>query len=175
MHLDIEADETNIVMTNENNECAICLEQFEVGQKLSCSQMRICNHVYHEQCLYTWLMKNDCCPCCRVNFIDDKTILECDSDDESVTECCEMDESDQDSSSIQSEHEPSILVDSENADAPPSCMQDDRIEEEDHDLELGEFHQEQSPGGRKKRPTRRKGLNYLEVNADDENAGNNYL
>lgn len=161
----MKRDEKKILITDENNECAICLEKFEVGHKLSWSRTKNC-HIYHEQCLFTWLMKNDCCPCCRVIFIDDKTLLDSDPDEVMVIEACDLDESGQESS-IKNECTPTMLVDAGNSDDTrigenvSSMMGEDDIE-----LELGEFRQEPSSSGRQKRP-KIKGLNYLEVNADE--------
>lgn len=59
--------------------CSICLESFEVGQKLSWAQNRRCNHIFHNECLIPWLMKHDECPYCRTvvldNLCDDTEIV----------------------------------------------------------------------------------------------------
>ena len=76
--------EANIILRNEEKdiECPICLETFEEGQDLSRSQERKCQHTFHAECLNLWLMKHDGCPCCRVTFIDELTLLE----DEGIVE-----------------------------------------------------------------------------------------
>ena len=66
---------------DDSNECPICLEKFEVGQDLSWSQARKCQHTFHAECLIPWLMKHDDCPCCRATFIDEATLLEDEIDD----------------------------------------------------------------------------------------------
>ena len=63
-------------MSEDNNECPICLEVFEEGEVLSRSQKRKCHHRFHAEYLEPWLMKHDDCPCCRLVFIDESTLLE---------------------------------------------------------------------------------------------------
>jgi len=56
----------------ENNttlECSICLEELEPGEKLSWSRSLKCEHVFHEECLMSWLMAHDECPYCRTEMI----------------------------------------------------------------------------------------------------------
>ncbi|XP_062088729.1 putative RING-H2 finger protein ATL19 [Humulus lupulus] len=48
---------------NDNNECAICLEDFEKGD--SCQVFPVCNHIFHSICIGNWLRKNPTCPLCR--------------------------------------------------------------------------------------------------------------
>ena len=69
-------DHSAIIMRENNNECPICLEVFDEGQNLSMSKDKICHHVFHSECLELWLRKHDDCPCCRVIFIDESTLLE---------------------------------------------------------------------------------------------------
>jgi len=48
----------------DNNEvCAICLSDFEQNELLI--KLTVCNHMFHEACLITWLTKNIFCPYCR--------------------------------------------------------------------------------------------------------------
>lgn len=46
----------------ENIECTICMEEYEVGQKLT---VLSCMHFYHEDCIKTWYNDNNECPQCR--------------------------------------------------------------------------------------------------------------
>lgn len=41
-------------------DCSICLEQID-----HLSSITICNHIYHNRCIYKWLILNDSCPVCR--------------------------------------------------------------------------------------------------------------
>jgi len=43
--------------------CAICLDPFLEGEAIT-SQSR-CTHVFHKNCLLSWLDQHDVCPCCR--------------------------------------------------------------------------------------------------------------
>jgi hypothetical protein len=47
-------------------ECSICMEGFEVGDKVSFSPAEGCHHVFHHDCLRQWLLRKADCPCCRV-------------------------------------------------------------------------------------------------------------
>ncbi|CAN6330528.1 unnamed protein product [Urochloa humidicola] len=42
--------------------CAICIEDFEVGDDLT---VMPCSHVFHEGCIAKWLARCRLCPCCR--------------------------------------------------------------------------------------------------------------
>ena len=52
-------------LASENVECSICLEHYEVGQKLS---ILSCMHFYHEDCLNIWNKDHTECPQCRKNI-----------------------------------------------------------------------------------------------------------
>ncbi|CAM0148122.1 unnamed protein product [Urochloa decumbens] len=42
--------------------CAICIEDFEVGDELS---VMPCAHGFHKGCIAKWLERSRLCPCCR--------------------------------------------------------------------------------------------------------------
>ncbi|KAK9164118.1 hypothetical protein Syun_005020 [Stephania yunnanensis] len=46
-----------------NVECAICLEEFIAGN--SCMVLEPCNHMFHEDCISSWLVAEPTCPVCR--------------------------------------------------------------------------------------------------------------
>ena len=46
------------------NECSICLEDFDVGQKIS--ELPCC-HLFHKGCVEQWMQNNHNCPLCRLS------------------------------------------------------------------------------------------------------------
>lgn len=56
---DYKADEKG----NSSVECVVCLENFKGGEK--CRMLPICNHIFHVQCIDSWLLKTAACPICR--------------------------------------------------------------------------------------------------------------
>jgi len=44
-------------------DCAICLENFTIGDK--CRLLPICKHSFHAHCVDQWLLKHAICPICR--------------------------------------------------------------------------------------------------------------
>ena len=46
------------------NECSICLDNFDVGQKIS---ELSCHHLFHKECLEQWMQDNHNCPLCRLS------------------------------------------------------------------------------------------------------------
>ncbi len=52
-------------LASENIDCSICLESYEVGQKLA---VLSCMHFYHDHCLRTWNKDHGECPQCRENI-----------------------------------------------------------------------------------------------------------
>ena len=49
-----------------DDSCMICLEDLDGTKK--CRQL-YCNHVYHSDCLYSWLKERPTCPLCNKNLI----------------------------------------------------------------------------------------------------------
>lgn len=47
-----------------HNGCSICIEQ--VNDKEIVKRLPKCGHMYHAECIDTWLDKNNMCPVCRV-------------------------------------------------------------------------------------------------------------
>ncbi|KAI4380490.1 hypothetical protein MLD38_006675 [Melastoma candidum] len=52
--------------STDQDECAVCLEGFRVGENLM--NLR-CAHRFHTRCLVPWLESNTRCPCCRTDVI----------------------------------------------------------------------------------------------------------
>jgi len=50
--------------------CAICLEEYQKGDRISRSFNRRCKHIFHHGCILDWLMTDQTCPCCRQNFLE---------------------------------------------------------------------------------------------------------
>lgn len=49
--------------------CSICLENYKGSDKIvefSCK-----NHIFHKECLKGWIRKNDLCPLCKYNMMQD--------------------------------------------------------------------------------------------------------
>ena len=57
----VEINENNI-NDYKNMTCNICLENFDIGNILRILE---CKHEFHENCIITWLKKNNTCPVCR--------------------------------------------------------------------------------------------------------------
>lgn len=64
-----------------SNECSICMLEYDTGDVVVCSPNPNCSHVFHQECILTWLShsnvksgeSNRSCPSCRCNFwgVDD--------------------------------------------------------------------------------------------------------
>ncbi|KAK2450610.1 RING/U-box superfamily protein [Trifolium repens] len=51
---------------SEQDDCAVCLESFKIGEKLIPLP---CAHKFHSTCLKPWLENNSHCPCCRTTIL----------------------------------------------------------------------------------------------------------
>lgn len=54
---------------NENWECVICIEPFQVGEEVCWSRNPECDHAFHTKCLKPWLSEHVECPCCRKHYL----------------------------------------------------------------------------------------------------------
>ena len=59
--------DANAGAETDDDRCAICLEKYIPGDKLAFS--RQCCHMFHKQCITEWLLRQDCCPYCRLQFL----------------------------------------------------------------------------------------------------------
>ena len=50
---------------NNNNKCIICLSEFEIGDQVSALP---CAHVFHTECIASWLKKHCQCPVCKFDI-----------------------------------------------------------------------------------------------------------
>ena len=56
----------------ELSECVVCLETFEIGDKVAWSKGHTgCKHVWHVECISSWLrqLKHEECPSCRASLL----------------------------------------------------------------------------------------------------------
>lgn len=66
------ADDNEILMLPETvynsfdfenyDTCSICLSNFEEGEKI---KILCCNHIFHSECIDSWLVFNRKCPLCK--------------------------------------------------------------------------------------------------------------
>jgi len=59
-----------------DNMCSICFEPFSDNEDLSWSKTNKCQHVFHSECLVTWLMKHEDCPICRTPLMTRQDFLD---------------------------------------------------------------------------------------------------
>lgn len=57
---------------SEQEECAVCLDHFKVGENLVNLP---CAHRFHSKCLLPWLQTNAHCPCCRITIFSENLQL----------------------------------------------------------------------------------------------------
>ena len=66
----LDEEEYKPEITDENDEaacCAICLEEFELGEKV---RVLPCGHKFHEDCLIPWLTERHAsCPLCKMDVL----------------------------------------------------------------------------------------------------------
>ena len=66
------------IAKEEETCCAICLEQIDYDD--SC--ITKCKHKFCQKCIRQWLVKNNCCPFCRMDLSGDKIVF---SEDKKLT------------------------------------------------------------------------------------------
>jgi hypothetical protein len=54
--------------------CAICLYNFENHDQVCESNNPECKHVFHEECLASWLLKHKDCPICRCDYLEEQKV-----------------------------------------------------------------------------------------------------
>ncbi|KNA16738.1 hypothetical protein SOVF_086410 isoform A [Spinacia oleracea] len=52
--------------SGEQQECAVCLDEFKLGQNVI---NLACAHRFHSNCVLPWLNTNAHCPCCRLSIL----------------------------------------------------------------------------------------------------------
>ncbi|WOK93646.1 hypothetical protein Cni_G02346 [Canna indica] len=58
------------VKVEESSRCSVCLEDFEVGAE---AREMPCKHVFHGECILSWLELHSSCPMCRFQLPADET------------------------------------------------------------------------------------------------------
>lgn len=61
--------ECALISADEEKECPVCMDAFDVGDLISWSPNTNCEHVFHHCCIKEWLIERKCCPCCRQTFL----------------------------------------------------------------------------------------------------------
>lgn len=56
----------------QDEECSICLCEYEAGDQVSWSRNIKCPHVFHYECIKPWLMEQSECPICRSDLLKTK-------------------------------------------------------------------------------------------------------
>ncbi|KAJ8901758.1 hypothetical protein NDN08_003964 [Rhodosorus marinus] len=60
--------------TEEEEACVICLEDFQRGDKVNVFP---CTHIFHRDCIITWLVESQLCPVCKRDVFGTTAELEC--------------------------------------------------------------------------------------------------
>ena len=59
---------TFITTKSSSKICGICLESYNGGDKVCLSYNDDCEHVFHKNCILSWLIQHEDCPNCRAPF-----------------------------------------------------------------------------------------------------------
>ena len=52
----------------ENNNCIICLSNFDIGDNVTSLP---CLHMFHTECIKSWLQSKNHCPVCKLNITEE--------------------------------------------------------------------------------------------------------
>mmetsp|Transcript_9886 Transcript_9886/g.12521 ORF Transcript_9886/g.12521 Transcript_9886/m.12521 type:complete len:280 (-) Transcript_9886:212-1051(-) len=69
-----EEEDHEEVQESESQVCAICLDDYEIGENICKSKNHECPHEFHERCIMEWLMHHDDCPMCRLDFLNEAEV-----------------------------------------------------------------------------------------------------
>ena len=69
---DLEGKDSKL-FAKSSEACTICLAAYQVGNVVVRSSNASCQHLFHQECIASWLMtrQSPLCPCCRQTFIHD--------------------------------------------------------------------------------------------------------
>lgn len=59
-----------VTTTTRTNACCICMEAYAPGEIICAARTTECDHVFHKQCLASWLQNHNQCPLCRVDLMN---------------------------------------------------------------------------------------------------------
>ena len=76
--MDIDDYDTS---TEQQHQCAICLEQYGDEEEICYSHNPNCHHLFHPDCILAWLTKHQDCPCCRRQWFIGDTMPNTKNDD----------------------------------------------------------------------------------------------
>jgi hypothetical protein len=72
-----------VKIENDGQECAVCLDEIEVGGEGTCLP---CSHKYHPACIVPWLRLHSTCPICRDKVVESGTAATSSSGDSTPTQ-----------------------------------------------------------------------------------------
>ena len=61
---------TAAAISNIGTECSICFVEFEEGDLITFSHNSLCTHFFHKECIVSWLARDDRCPTCRRDYLN---------------------------------------------------------------------------------------------------------
>jgi hypothetical protein len=56
--------ETTYFKKNATDDCVICLEHLKSGEKV---RVLSCAHIFHRDCIDSWIGQSSCCPLCKTS------------------------------------------------------------------------------------------------------------
>ena len=93
-HVDSQTQEEGDYDEDDSQCCVICLEPFRTGDIVAWGKPHNsstpCSHVFHRDCIESWLMdnKHDDCPSCRNVLLHDDDDDDCEGEDVEEGGCC---------------------------------------------------------------------------------------
>eukprot|EP00978_Attheya_sp_CCMP212_P045131 scaffold334574_cov49-Attheya_sp.AAC.1 len=126
--------------------CAVCMEEYVCGDEVIWSMNDLCPHVFHEDCILTWLSKGKKrCPCCRQFYVKDVEMkaIEKHMDEKSdVEDEQEEEEGDIEAPPVERSQSPALGLEHN---YEKSDEEDEEEEEEEGDIEAPPVERSQSP------------------------------